>query len=214
MGRDLAVPAPKSNDEGVSAPTLYELLGAYREIAQLLDTDDNGDDEETRANLEDALQELGIDITKHGERLAMVLRQKEAEAEWLDHQAQPFADEAKRLKDRAKVKRNGIKRLKDWIKDAMGFDNPETVKVSGSLLSLTLAKKPEKGKLKVVDLEQLPKQYRIVTVKVPESHLPRAMLKWAEDISADTDALNADYKEKGVIPKGTEEYFQRNLLVR
>jgi len=220
MPKDNALPVPHS-DQGRSL-TLYELTGAYEALSRLADLSPsvvlpNGDvvegtnDEQIIA----ALEAIEGEVKDKAEALGMVIKQKEVEAEFDEFVAARYEKEVDRFKARAKTKRNNAKRIEQWLKDGLSRMGDDTQRVTGTTLSLTLAKRPENDLLEVVDESKIPNEFKMATIKIRRSDVPDDLVLFIKEVTVDKQGINAHFKQTGVAPSGTQIVpGRRNLLIR
>lgn len=198
QGKALPVPA---SDEGRGL-TLYELTGQYAEIATLLDRDLDAD-ELGIDDLNEILDTMRPEIIAKGENLGRVIRQKEAEVEWIEAQAAAFRREADRIIMRAGVKERGVERLRAFLTDAMGVIGDGTQKVEGGLVNITLSKRGD-DVLEVTDETKIPEAYIIATAQGPASNVRHLPDGWTvKSTRVDKAALNEAWKESHIAHAGT-----------
>lgn len=204
-----ALVAPAS-EEGRSL-TLYELTGVYAEIANLLN--ENLDEEFAGEALTQALETTKGEILIKAENLAKVIKQKEAEVEWITEQAAKFKNEFDRLMGRAGTRERGIQRLKDFIVSVLGEIGEDTQGIKGSVLNITLAKRGD-DVLEVMDASEVDPEFIVATLKMPLSQVPRDLRDAISNQAVNKQEINKAFKEQGIIPKGTAVVpKKRNLKI-
>ncbi len=205
MPRDDALAVPQSSD-GRSLK-LYELTGLYAELNEAMNTMEEvatEDGDEGVLALIEMLIVVTKDITAKGDKVAMVVRQVEAEAEWLEHQAEAYDAEAKRIRARAGVRINNAKRVREWLRDALAMLGDDTQKIAGPVLTVTLAKKSESNRVEVVDEEIIPMNFQKVTLGMTAAQARSLDLeKFITGTRIDQKGLNDQFKEAGILPPGT-----------
>lgn len=208
MPKDSARPVPKG-EEGRSL-TLYELTGAYKDLAALLDTAEEGD---AAVEITALVESVEGEITTKVENIGMVVRQKNAEIEWILDQARKFEDESNRLKSRAKVRENNVDRLKDYVKVQLTAMGETTQKIEGSTITTTLSARPKNDKLFVEDEHQIPDTYMVCDlVAVPVMDVPTELTFRMKKVRVSHVMLQEIFQETGVIPPGCRVGpGQRNL---
>lgn len=98
--------------------TLYNLAGAYADLAVMLD---NCETEEQESEIIEQIDAVSCDISDKAENYAYLRMNLKAEAEELAAKAAIFKAEADRLSAMSKSKENQIKRLNDHLVFAMNI---------------------------------------------------------------------------------------------
>lgn len=207
MPKASARPVPKS-EEGRSL-TLYELTGAYKDLSELMDEAEV----DAAAEMLVMVQSIEGEITTKIENIGMVVRQKNAEVEWILDLARKFEDESNRLKARARVRENNINRLKDYVKEQMIEMGETTQKIEGSTITTTLSARPKNDKLYIEDEEEVSDSFKVCDLKpVPINDVPPDLLQYIKNVRVNHKHLQDFFQSDGVIPSGCRVGpGQRNL---
>ena len=136
--------------------TLYELTGAFNQVAEQLD--DNPDEA-----VLDTLESLDMAIEDKADGYAKVIRNKQAESDVL-------TAEIKRLQDRKKVNDNAVKRMTISLENCM--KEIGKTKFKTELFSFGIQKNPVK--LEIVDEKLIPKKYQKVTISYDKKAIKEA----------------------------------------
>lgn len=123
---------------------LYELTGAFNEIFNMLESDD----ELNYQALEDTLQAIEGAIEEKAGGIAKMIKSLEAQAEGFDK-------EAKRLADKKRTVENKIKWLKDYLLQTM----EATVKDKIQTDIGTVRRQKSPAGVSVIDPQQIPQNY-------------------------------------------------------
>jgi len=205
MPKSSARPTPHS-EEGRSL-TLFELTGAYAQLASLLDADP-----EAGPDIEGALNQVEGAIKAKAESIAMVIRQKEAEIQWIDRQVEIYREEVTRLANRVKARQGNVDRVKRWLHDQLAILGEETQKVEGSTLNVTLSKRPEYDDLVVIDESTVPQEFKKADLTIPATEVTPELAQYVKEVKLDKRGLNEHFKRTGVAPTGTEPVPGRRTL--
>ena len=207
MTRDSARPVPQS-EEGRSL-TLYELTGAYKDLADLLDTVEEGDDTTIAAMVESVQGE----ITTKVENIGMVISQKKAEIEWIADLARKYKDEYDRLMNRAGVRERNVDRLRDYVKEQLAAMGETTQKIEGSTITTTLSARPKNDKLFVEHEDEVSDSCKVCNLTaVPMNDVPPELVKYTKNVRVNHKHLQDFFQSDGIIPPGCRVGpGQRNL---
>ena len=198
-----AAPSPSSDPEqGVKSLTLYELTGVYAEISRALDEDWENDPEREKA-LATALDTIKDDIIDRGEYVARIIKQKQAEVDYLENVASQFAKEAERIRGMAGTKERASDRLTMFLKQSLAVLGDDTQRTSGTLLRVTLTKSMGEG-IEIVDEAAIPVDFFISTIKMPTVEVPTDLLPYVKRKEVSKAALNDTFQKTGVAPTGTK----------
>lgn len=147
--------------------SLYELTGIFKQI-----NDMEGLDEETKADTLDSI-DWTDQFEEKVENTVKVIKNKEADKKQLK-------EEIDRLTARCKSIENDITRLKTGLQGA--FEITEHDKVKGLLFTVYLAKNQPSV---VVDEDQLPKKYFVITKK-PDKNAIKELLNAGKKVRGAT----------------------------
>jgi len=153
---------------------LYELTGAFNDIFNLLETEDELDYEA----LEDTLQALEGAIEQKAGGIAKMVKS-------LEKAADAYSSEAKRLAEKAKATENKVKWLKDYLLQAMTITGKD--KIQTDIGIITRRKSPPS--VSVFDPDKIPKKYYFTPPPPPPQLDKRAVL---EDLKAGVKVLGAE----------------------
>ncbi|RJQ25547.1 MAG: hypothetical protein C4589_11155 [Peptococcaceae bacterium] len=131
---------------------LYELTGAFNEIFDSLESDD----ELNFQALEDTLQAIEGVIEQKASSIAKIIKS-------LEKSADAFDSESKRLADKKKSTENKIKWLKDYLLQAMELTAKDKIFTDIG----TVARQKSPASVSVLDIEKIPKEYWYIPVPAP-----------------------------------------------
>ena len=124
---------------------LYEIAERYKNLEDLLDSDNAGDAETViKLALDDVQEEFDI----KAENIAKMIRAKEVDVNGID-------EEIKRLQNRKKTDQNKILYLKQYLFEHMKLLKKD--KIKGKLFTLSIKKTPPK--VAIEEEEIIPKEY-------------------------------------------------------
>lgn len=153
---------------------LYELTEEYRNLELTLLESDDQNNEALKAQFELISEQLNV----KAESIAKIILN-------YDGKLEATAKELTRLDARKKILENRIKYLKEYLQEQM--QNAHLEKISGEILTITLAKNPMS--INVLDQTLVPKEYQKC---IPE--------QWVVDKKSIADHI----KLSGEIPPGIE----------
>lgn len=167
-----------TNNIAASGLKLYELTAAYQMLAEA----DAQDDDSFAA----ALAELSDAIEQKAEQTAAVIRTLELEADAIEA-------EAKRLQQRAAVRRDRVETLKLYLMEQLAAAGKTSVQ----------------GKRFTVGVQASPPSVKVVDpAAVPDTYLlPQAP-------KVDTRAILTYWRESGSVPPGVEVQQSQHLRIR
>lgn len=160
--------------------TLYELTGAWRELYDMADDPDMNPDAWF-----DTMEGLEGEIEDKAEGYAKLLKQLEADQAALDA-------EAARLKDRASVVGNKVKRIKERLKESM--EALDKTKIQAGIFTFAIQKNGGKAPIEYapdMKVGELPLEYLTFPAPTINSDAVRAAL------DAGTELEWAHYGERG-----------------
>jgi hypothetical protein len=147
--------------------SLYELTSDWLHVYDMIDEAEEADED----MIIDTLEAIGGEIEIKAEGYAKLIKNLAAEAEALK------AEEA-RLYARRRVKENTIARMKQSLQLAMeAIDKP---KIKTELFSFNIQANPESVVIDTMDMENIPEEYRKVTIEPDKTAIKKALKDGAE----------------------------------
>lgn len=168
---------------------LYEITGAYAELAAMLE---DCETEEQELEILKQIDEVSADISEKAENYAYIRMNLKAEADELAAKAAIFKAEADRLTAKSKSKENRIKRLNDHLIFAMGVAGLKQIPTSiGKFYS------QQTTSVEVLDAWAVPEEF--TTPQPPK---------------VDKNAIRKAFKESGELFDGVEITVSEGIRFR
>lgn len=147
--------------------SLYELTSDWLHVYDMID-DPNEFDEDA---IIDTLEAIDGEIEIKAENYGKIMKNLAAEAEALKN-------EEARLYARRKVKENTIARMKQSLQLAMeAIDKP---KIKTELFSFNIQANPESVVIDTMDMEEIPEEFRKVTIEPDKTAIKKALKEGSE----------------------------------
>lgn len=158
---------------------LYELTAGYKDIEAILQenaTADEPDEERARA-LEQALGSITDAIQDKVDGIGAVLANLEGRAAVCDAQADSFAREVTRLRERGQAFRNEGEGLRFYLQRELATMGENTVKAQGRNFTASLSKVPA-PKARVVSEAVLPARFKRAVLWMPQEKVTSDLIDY------------------------------------
>lgn len=188
---------------------LYELGAEYLQLKALIDQlgehpeEAEANDGGPAAALGEALAMLGGAIEDKADGIGHLWLQQSAEADALEREAEIFEAEAKRLRDRATVRRNANERLRQYLAIELAKLGPETQKLQLRRFTVTLAKQG-KDRAVVTDATAVPASFKRAVLRIPMNLVPAEVREFVVSTDVAKRELQDYVDHDGVVPPGVE----------
>ncbi len=172
---------------------LYELTEAYRRISDL--ASEGEDFDQALEDIKDKFESKVIGV-------AQVVKELQAES-------QAIKGEATRLSQRAQSVANSAERLRNYL--AVHMEATGVEKVAGDVFKVALAKSTPS--CEVVDIVEVPFEFRKSLLRVPSEDVPEEMLEYRVEETVDKKKIIELWKEDEEV-KGTLVKRGKHVTIR